>query len=189
MSKKAEKTAQSNEFDVDMAVPLTALCLLCGISPNTGHRHVRDGLFISTAKRKNAFLYPLRENLLRFWSAKIEEAKDAAAPDDVEELKAQKLKAEIGLKQSQGELHQLKTAHAQGQYIAKEDIVLDLERFFVQMKKFMQALPARVGGTVAGYVDPVIERGIEKDIQEEINGMLQAFCDKAESYKPGGGSQ
>lgn len=186
---KPDEPVYDANFDPDVAIPLYQLCQICGISRTSGERRVKDGTFVSSMNvgRGNKALYPLKENVLKYYAYKEEQLRAELQTDDVDELKAQKLKAEIGLKQSQGELHQLKTAHAQGQYIAKEDVVLDLERFFVQLKKFLQALPSRIGGTVAGYVEPVIERGIERDIQTEVNSMLQAFCDASEPYKHGDG--
>ena len=95
--------------------------------------------------------------------------------DNESKLKDEKMRAEIALKQSQGELHQLKTEIAKGQYISTEDVSTDYQRFFVLFKKFAMAIPSRVGGYIAGYVDPIVERGIEKDLQREINSMLRNF--------------
>lgn len=45
------------------------------------------------------------------------------------ELKEQKLKAEIALKESQGELHWLRTAIAAGEYISIEEARADYTKF------------------------------------------------------------
>lgn len=45
------------------------------------------------------------------------------------ELKEQKLKAEIALKESQGELHRLRTAIAAGEYISIEEARADYTKF------------------------------------------------------------
>ena len=90
-------------------------------------------------------------------------------------LKEKKLKAEIALKESQGELHRLKTEIASGKYISVEEVQLDYQRFFVQLKKFVLAIPNRVGGMIGGYADPVTVRGVEKDLSKEVNTMLNAF--------------
>lgn len=91
------------------------------------------------------------------------------------ELREQKMKAEIALKESQGELHRLKTDIAAGKYIAVEEVTLDYQRFFVTFKKFAMALPARVTDMVNGYVEPLEARRIEKDIQQEVQRLLEAF--------------
>lgn len=172
-------------FNVDVAVPFSALYQLCGISRATAERRKQEGVFVSSVSvgQSHKALYPLRENLQRFREAESDKALRASLSAEVADLKAEKLKAEIALKRSQGELHQLKTAHTQGEYLRRDDVVNDLEMFFVQLRKFLQAVPPRVGGIVAGYVDPVIERHIEKDIQKDINEMLRAFCDASESFK------
>ncbi len=182
MRKKQDAAIQpeldyDDKFNPDKAVPLLSLCKICGISKTTGERKVQDGTFVSsmTIGRGNKALYPLRENVLRFFAKKEEKVRAENQAEDTEELKAKKLKAEIELKQSQGELHQLKTEIAKGNYISTEDVALDYQRFFVLFKKFAMAIPARVGGYIAGYVDPVVERGIEKDIQREICSMLRNF--------------
>lgn len=96
-------------------------------------------------------------------------------------LKDDKLQAEVSLKESQAELHKLKTDIAKGEYISKEDVKLDFQRFFVVFKKFTSAIPSRIGGIISGYVEPVVARGIEKDIKNEIDNMLRAFIVAGES--------
>ena len=91
------------------------------------------------------------------------------------ELREQKMKAEIALKESQGELHQLKTQIAAGKYIAVEEVTLDYQRFFVTFKKFAMSLPARLTDMVSNFVEPLEARRIEKDIQQEVQKLLEAF--------------
>lgn len=91
------------------------------------------------------------------------------------ELREQKMKAEIALKESQGELHQLKTQIAAGKYIAVEEVALDYQRFFVTFKKFAMSLPARLTDMVSNFVEPLEARRIEKDIQQEVQKLLEAF--------------
>ena len=45
----------------------------------------------------------------------------------------------------------------------------------MQLKKFVLAIPNRVGGMIGGYADPVTVRGVEKDLSKEVNTMLNAF--------------
>jgi len=92
------------------------------------------------------------------------------------ELREQKMKAEIALKESQGELHQLKTAIAAGKYIAVEEVTLDYQRFFVTFKKFAMALPTRLmDECLSAYVDPTEARRVEKQLQKEDQNILTAF--------------
>lgn len=91
------------------------------------------------------------------------------------ELREQKMQAEIELKQSQGELHRLKTEIAQGKYIAVEEVILDYEKFFVTFKNFAMTLPARLADKVGQYVTPLEARHLEKEIQTEVKRLLYSF--------------
>ena len=91
------------------------------------------------------------------------------------ELREQKMKAEIALKESQGELHRLKTEIAAGKYISLEEVTLDYTRFFVTFKRFAMSLPSRIAGIIGSYVEPLEARHIEKDLTGEIQKLLEAF--------------
>lgn len=93
------------------------------------------------------------------------------------ELKEQKLQAEIALKESQGELHRLKTEIAAGRYIAVEEVTMDYQRFFVTFKKFAMSLPARLLDAISGFqeIDPLSARRLDKMIQREVQSLLAAF--------------
>ena len=91
------------------------------------------------------------------------------------ELREQKMRAEIALKESQGELHRLKTEIAAGKYISVEEVTLDYTRFFVSFKNFAMAIPARVADMIASYVEPLEARRIEKSLQQEMRRLLTAF--------------
>lgn len=101
------------------------------------------------------------------------------------ELREQKMRAEIALKESQGELHRLRTDIAAGKFISVEEVILDYTRFFVTFKNFAIAIPARVADMINGYVEPVEVRRIEKAIQGEIRRILTAFV-VAGVTEPGG---
>lgn len=101
------------------------------------------------------------------------------------ELREQKMRAEIALKESQGELHRLRTDIAAGKYISVEEVILDYTRFFVTFKNFAMAIPARVADMINGYAEPVEVRRIEKAIQREIRRILTAFV-VAGVTEPGG---
>lgn len=98
-----------------------------------------------------------------------------AKTDKEIELREQKLEADIELKKSQNELHQLKTEIAAGRYISIEEVKIDYARFFLAFKKFATSLPARVVGMIAGQLEPVEARRLEKDLMDEVNRLLGAF--------------
>ena len=85
------------------------------------------------------------------------------------------MQADIALKESQGELHRLKTEIAAGQYISVEEVKLDYAKFFVVFKKFAMSIPARVTGMLSGQMEPSELRRCEKEIAAEVNRLLGAF--------------
>ena len=91
------------------------------------------------------------------------------------ELKEQKLPAEVALKESQKDLHELKTEIAKGQYVPVEEVELDYKKFFATFKKFAMAMPSRIAGLVGAHVEPVVLRDIEKKMNDETVRMLRAF--------------
>lgn len=91
------------------------------------------------------------------------------------ELKEQKLEAEVALKESQGELHRLKTQIAAGEYISIDEVRLDYAKFFLVFKKFAMSIPSRVCGMLSGQLEPLEARRIEKEMAGEIAGLLASF--------------
>lgn len=91
------------------------------------------------------------------------------------ELKEQKLEAEIALKESQGELHRLKTQIAAGEYISIDEVRLDYAKFFLVFKKFAMSIPSRVCGMLSGQLEPLEARRIEKEMAGEIADLLASF--------------
>lgn len=95
------------------------------------------------------------------------------------ELKEQKLRAEVALKESQGELHRLRTEIAAGKYISIEEVKADYSRFFIIFKNFALSIPDKMAGRLVGFVDPVEVREIENDLQKEIKRILKNFILRA----------
>lgn len=91
------------------------------------------------------------------------------------ELREKKMQADIALKESQGELHKLKTEIATGQYVSVEEVQLDYARFFIVFKKFAMSLPARLTGMLSGQMEPADLRRCEKELAGEVNRLLESF--------------
>lgn len=134
-----------------------------------------------TAEGRRYDLVPTIQNYVKYLSDK---AYGKNRSEKELELREQKMKAEIALKESQGELHQLRTQIAMGNYIGIEEARMDYERFFVTFKKFAMALPARLTGMINGYVEPLEARRIEKDLQKEIQQLLGSFVLAAVAEQP-----
>ena len=130
--------------------------------------------FAATIQRYVAYLSDKANN-------KTTKQSEAELKDRELKLKEQKLKAEIRLKESQAELHQLKTDIAAGKYLSLDEIRLDYGRFLTNFKKFALAIPSRVAGIVSATTDPVQAREIENDLNKEITEMLTTFVLAAEA--------
>ena len=95
------------------------------------------------------------------------------------ELTLKKLEAEVELKESQGQLHRLKTAIAEGRYLAADHATEELTEFMASFKKFAMNIPPRMAGTMSGYADAVAIRAMEKAMRKELESLLAAFSDGA----------
>lgn len=95
------------------------------------------------------------------------------------ELTLKKLEAEVELKESQGQLHRLKTAIAEGRYLAADHATEELTEFMASFKKFAMNIPPRMAGTMSGYADTVAIRAMEKAMRKELESLLAAFSDGA----------
>ena len=94
---------------------------------------------------------------------------DAEGAAELEELGLKKLRAEVELKESQGELHRLKTAIAAGKYVDTE-ILRSFRQFALDM-------PARAVRSMPGQVDAVTAKAMERAMRAELEAMLSAFTD------------
>lgn len=135
----------------------------------------QDGILPTVKPEKGRRGYELVPTVQAYVQYLSDKAKGKAANKDEEELKKQKLQAEIKLKNSQYELHQLKNDIANGKYLPLADIQEDYQVFFTTFKKFAQAMPARLITQVAGYIEPAEARALEKSLNLEVAAMLRTF--------------
>lgn len=135
---------------------------------------------------KSGKMYDLVPTIQEYIGYLQDKANGKARSDKELDLKEQKLKAEIALKESQGELHRLKTEIATGKYISVEEVQIDYQKFFIILKKFVLAVPNRVGGLLTGYVDPIVIRSLENDMTKECTEMLNTFVVAAKTAKKDG---
>ena len=138
-----------------------------------------DGI-IETEKAKGGKRYNLEDTVKQYIAHLSNKAHGRLESKNEEELRAQKLKAEIRLKESQGELHALKTDIVTGKYISVEDVKLDYSRFFITFKNYVMAIPAKVTGEISGAVGPEEARRIEKKLTDEMSKLLREIIINAE---------
>ena len=147
---------------------------LFGVGPRRIQQMTKEGVLpaVETPKGRRYDLVPTIQTYVKYLSDK---ANGKNRSEREVGLREQKIKAEISLKESQSELHRLKTDIAAGKSIAVNDVISDYERFFVTFKKFAMSLPARLTGLIGGAIEPLEARRIEKELQTEIAKLLRAF--------------
>ena len=107
--------------------------------------------------------------------------KDKYAPDDSDFDK--KMYWEAELKQAKVEEAKLKNAIARGEYIPKDDITAELQRFFIVLKRSMLGYSRRIATEVSPYVEPLIARRVEKMITELTLDALEQISNDG-NYQP-----
>lgn len=147
---------------------------LFGVSVRRVQQLTQSGI-IATVKTSEGRRYELEPTIQTYIKYLSDKAYGKYRSNTEDELKEQKLRAEIALKESQGELHRLKTEIAAGNYISIEEVKADYTRFFLSFKKFALSMPSKLAGRLAGVVDPVEVRRLEKEMQKETTKILKSF--------------
>lgn len=159
---------------------------LFGVSVRRIQQLTQDGVLetVHISGQRNKYdLIPTIQAYIKYLSDK---AYGREAKLSETELREKKLQAEIALKESQTELHQLRTAIANGKYISIEEARADYTKFFAVLKRFCSGLPSRVVGMIGSRISPVESRELEKDLNKEINDILRTFV-LAATVKDGDG--
>ena len=159
---------------------------LFGVSVRRIQQLTQEGIIETTQVPGEGRRYELVPTIQAYTKYLADKAYGREQSDREAELKEQKMKADIALKESQGELHRLKTDIAAGKYIAVEEVTMDYERFFVTFKNFAMSLPARLTDEISGYIDPLEARRIEKELHQKIRSLLVAFVVAGVSKQDGG---
>lgn len=148
---------------------------LFGLSVRRIQQLTQEGILptTTTTKGRRYDLVPTIQKYVKYLSDKA--YGKSPKSDKEEELKEQKLEAEIALKESQNKLHEIKTQIIEGKYILKEDVQLDYRRFFTVFKKFAMSIPSRVSGMINGFVEPTQVRSIESELNSDIVNPLNGF--------------
>lgn len=173
-------------------VRVDVIAQLFGVTARRIQQLTQDGVLPTTnapgeKKTKCYELVPTIQRYVQYLSDKA--AGRRSDPGSEAELKAQKLKAEIRLKESQAELHSLKTEIAAGKYLSLEEVRLDYGRFLTNFKKMALALPGRITGIISAVCDPVQVREIENDLNSEIVSVLNTFVLAAEAGETSDGGE
>lgn len=148
---------------------------LFGVSVRRIQQLTQEGIIETTQVPGEGRRYELVPTIQAYTKYLADKAYGREQSDREAELKEQKMKADIALKESQGELHRLKTDIAAGKYIAVEEVRLDYERFFVAFKNFAMSLPTRLVDEISSYLEPLEARRVEKELHQRVRNLLVAF--------------
>ena len=154
----------------------TAIAQLIGRSTRRVQQLTQDGvLSTEVPPGGGARRYRTARTIQDYMAWQEQKIRDELSGSTLEELTIKKLQAEVELKESQGALHKLKTAIAEGKYLPAEQVQGDLSDFLRRLKQFADRIPARVAGTMSGYLDRAAARAMKKDLQQELDGLFEAF--------------
>ncbi|WP_449602446.1 hypothetical protein [Paenibacillus sp. Marseille-Q9583] len=85
---------------------------------------------------------------------------------------AKKLRHEARLKEQQADAAAMRNAVSKGEYIRRDEVVSELQRFFTSLKRSMTGYSRSVAMEVAPYVSPELVREIEQSISDKTNAVL-----------------
>ncbi len=174
----AEESATGGREQLSRYVTKDTIAQLFEVTGRRIEQLVADGVIERVQIRGGVRfeLQPTIQRYLRYLSNKAY-GRDRSAVEA--QLKEQKLRAEVALKESQGELHRLRTEIAAGKYISMEEVKADYSRFFIVFKNFALSIPGKMVGRLAGVAEPVEVREIENDLQQEVKALLKGFVSRA----------
>ena len=150
-----------------------------GLSERRIQQLTRSGVLEAEAPPgRKARKYRTRETVRRYIAHVRQKAQDGAGgAAELEELGLKKLRAEVELKESQGELHRLKTAIAAGKYVDTENAGRELAAFLRSFRQFALDMPVRAVRSIPGQVDVVTAKAMERAMRTEMEAMLNTFAD------------
>jgi phage terminase Nu1 subunit (DNA packaging protein) len=171
-----KKKEEITDSDPKRLVTSTELAKYLGKSIRRIQALTQNGVIATLPQGKGkARRYDLDEALKSYITYVEDIAYQKKQSEKTEQLKDKKLAAEAALKESQSDLHKLKTDIQRGKYVPVEDVELDYKKFFSVFKNFATAIPNRVAMMISNKVNPVEARKIENDIAVEIDNMLRTF--------------
>lgn len=168
MPENVENTTEKGYYRVEV------IAQLFGVSVRRVQQLTQENI-IQTVQTSEGRRYELAPTIQRYIKYLSDKAYGKSKSETEAKLKEQKLRAEVALKESQGELHRLRTEIAAGNYISVEEVKMDYSRFFISFKKFAMSIPSKLAGRLTGFIDPVEVRQLEKELQTEVTKLLKSF--------------
>lgn len=168
------KTDAAQSQDISGAYKVDVIANLFGVSVRRVQQLTQDGV-IDTINVQGGRRYELEPTVQKYIKYLSDKAYGRAKTETEDSLKEQKLRAEIDLKESQGELHRLRTDIAAGRYLSVEQVKADYVRFFVSFKSFALSVPSKTAGCLVGAVEPSKVRELEGSMRDEVTKLLKSF--------------
>jgi phage terminase Nu1 subunit (DNA packaging protein) len=157
---------KTKTIDGALCINTSALCEVLNVHRNTLAQWVKDGM----PKRANGW-YSLKDAFA--WVMDNRGVKKKPGDDDEEmTLSQQKLFYEAKLKEQQAESATLKNDVSKGEYIKREEVVGELQRFFTTLRRSMAGYSRKVAMEISPYLDPAQVRTIEQNITDTTNEVL-----------------
>lgn len=169
----------ADEQDMKGYASKDTICRLFGLTGRRIEQLVADGVIERVKLKSGEVRFETATTIQKYIKYLSDKAYGRERSDKEAELKEQKLRADVALKESQGELHRLRTEIAAGNYISVEEVKADYSRFFIVFKNFALSIPGKMAGRLSGFVDPVEVREIENELQKEVKKLLSDFVSRA----------
>ena len=91
-------------------------------------------------------------------------------------FKEKKLYFEMKYKEAQAENMDLKNSIAKGEYLKREEVINELNRFFIVLKRSLMGLSGKLATDISLYVDQTTARKAESQIKDVIEDALSQMC-------------
>lgn len=152
-------------IDGALCVATSELCEVFNVHRNTIAQWERSGM-----PKKARGWYSLKDTIN--WVMENRGVKKTPETEEEMTLSQQKLFYEAKLKEQQADAATLKNDIAKGEYIRRDDVVSELQRFFTAFKRSMSGYSRRIAMEIAPYLDPEQVRVIEQNISDTTNAAL-----------------
>lgn len=176
MSEGTEDEQKADKMTIPEWSNSTMIAQVIGKTARRVQQLTQDGILEKMIpKDGGSARYRTCETVQQYIAYVEKKAMDTGDKGRIAELSLKKLEAEVELKESQGQLHKLKTAIAEGKYLEAEEVGEELSGFMDEFKKFALNIPVRMSGTLSAYVEHTTVRMLEKALRSEIEQLLTAF--------------
>lgn len=157
-------------IDQNTVVSAAEISLALGITRARVSQLVADKILVKSNSK-----YPLCENIQRFIDFKVKNS----GSTDIERLTAQKLEAEVKLKQSKAEISLLEENELKGKLHRSEDVEAMTSDLIYTIRSALIALPGRLAVDVAQESNPA---ECAKIVRHEVYAAMEGMSEYA--YDP-----